>query len=237
MGLLRTVGVLGLLFAGYLGIWRLASLFPTARARIAALVVYAAVPLPSQLLSSGRWGALACYATVPWVVHLLRRSAGIESFDNTRADVGRTDLNRADGWLRCRPVPLADAVPTRTADGCGVRLRTVVRSRGRSARRRPGVTTLWPAGSWRVGCDLTRSLSPLGGRLVANLPWSRRCSGGRVDVIAGVPSPVACLRPVRRSALGVSRLARFGLGKPVRVPALALFCPCWWPPSSPAAGD
>ena len=29
---------------GYLGIWRLAGLFPTARSRIAALVVYAAVP-------------------------------------------------------------------------------------------------------------------------------------------------------------------------------------------------
>ena len=84
MGLLHTLGVLGLLVVGYLGIWRLAGLFPTARARIAALVVYAAVPLPSQLLSSGRWGALACYATAPWVVHLLRRSAGIESFDTPR---------------------------------------------------------------------------------------------------------------------------------------------------------
>ena len=35
MGLLQTVGVLGLLVAGYLGIWRLAGLFPTARSRIA----------------------------------------------------------------------------------------------------------------------------------------------------------------------------------------------------------
>ena len=87
MGLLHTVGVLGLLVVGYLGIWRLAGLFPTARARIAALVVYAAVPLPSQLLSSGRWGALACYAAAPWVVHLLRRSAGIESFDRIESVV------------------------------------------------------------------------------------------------------------------------------------------------------
>ena len=100
MGLLHTVGILGLLVIGYLGIWRLAGLFPTARARIAALVVYAAVPLPSQLLSSGRWGALACYATAPWVVHLLRRSAGIESFD--RVDVTRADSNRADGYT---PIP------------------------------------------------------------------------------------------------------------------------------------
>src|SRR6185503_20563813 len=57
--------------------------------------VYAAVPLPSQLLSSGRWAALACYATVPWIVHLLPRSAGIESFD--RVDLLRSDSTRADG--------------------------------------------------------------------------------------------------------------------------------------------
>jgi hypothetical protein len=75
MGLLHTVGILGLVVVGYMGIWRLASLFPTARARIAALVVYAAVPLPSQC---------RCRAVVspwplrgdPWVIHLLRRRQG-----------------------------------------------------------------------------------------------------------------------------------------------------------------
>ena len=79
MAALQTVCVIGLLFAGYLGMWRLGSLFPTARARVAALVVYAAVPLPGELLATGRWGALTCYAATPWAVHLLRRLAGIES--------------------------------------------------------------------------------------------------------------------------------------------------------------
>ncbi|CAB4364172.1 MAG: glycosyltransferase [Actinobacteria bacterium] len=79
MGLLQTVCVVGLLFGGYLGIWRLASLYPTARARIAALAVYAALPLPAQLLSGGHWSALACYAAAPWGLHLLRRIAGIET--------------------------------------------------------------------------------------------------------------------------------------------------------------
>ena len=55
MALLHTLCVIGLLVVGYLGMWRLASLFPTARARIAALVVYAAVPLPGELLATGRW--------------------------------------------------------------------------------------------------------------------------------------------------------------------------------------
>ena len=48
MGLLHTAAVLGLLLAGWLGAWRLATLFPTVRARIMVLVAYAAVPLPSQ---------------------------------------------------------------------------------------------------------------------------------------------------------------------------------------------
>jgi len=79
MGLLHTISVVGLLFAGYLGMWRLASLFPTARARVAALVVYAAVPLSAHMLADGRWAALACYAAMPWAVHHLRRLAGIET--------------------------------------------------------------------------------------------------------------------------------------------------------------
>ena len=79
MGLLHTVAVVGLLFVGYLGMWRLATLFPTARARVAAMVVYAAVPLPAQLLANGRWAALACYGATPWALHHLRRIAGIET--------------------------------------------------------------------------------------------------------------------------------------------------------------
>ncbi|MBI4883216.1 MAG: glycosyltransferase family 2 protein [Actinobacteria bacterium] len=79
MAALQTLSVIGLLLVGYLGIWRLASIFPTARARVAALAVYAAVPLPAEMLATGRWSALACYAATPWTVHLLRRLAGIET--------------------------------------------------------------------------------------------------------------------------------------------------------------
>ena len=68
MGLWHTVAVIGLLVVGYLGVWRLATLFPMPRARIAALAVYALVPLSSELLSAGRWSALACYAATPWCV-------------------------------------------------------------------------------------------------------------------------------------------------------------------------
>ncbi|MEY2401756.1 MAG: hypothetical protein QOJ08_1867 [Ilumatobacteraceae bacterium] len=227
MGLLHTVGVLGLLLLGYLGIWRLASLFPTARARIAALVVYAAVPLPSQLLSSGRWGALACYATVPWVIHLLRRSAGIESFDSNRID-----STRADGYARIAPrnrlrtlcqLALLTAVTFAFVPSFAllvVALGVVL-----------AITTLIAGGSWRsavIMVSIAAAASLLA--FLANLPWSSSLFGRNGwDLIAGVPSPVADGLPagsVGSRALGVTRLARFGLGTgQFGILAIALYVP------------
>jgi GT2 family glycosyltransferase len=227
MGLLHTVGVLGLLLVGYLGIWRLASLFPTARARIAALVVYAAVPLPSQLLSSGRWGALACYATVPWVVHLLRRSAGIESFDSTRAD-----SDRADGYV---PIPAR----SRLRMVCQLALLTAI-----TFAFVPSfallvvalgivlaVSSLIAGGSWRsafIMVSIAVAASLLG--FLANLPWASSLFGRNGwDLIAGVPSPVADGLPAGSlgiRGLGVTRLARFGLGNgQFGILAIALYLP------------
>ena len=143
MGLLHTIGVLGLVLVGYLGIWRLAGLFPTARARIAALVVYAAVPLPSQLLSIGRWGALACYAACPWVIHLLRRSAGLETFDRRRT--ARPGRQHTRGG---RPGPVAHVVPAGIADGGRLRLCAFVRLPRSGDRRRPG--TRYGGRRWAV---------------------------------------------------------------------------------------
>ena len=216
MGLLHTVGVLGLLLIGYLGIWRLAGLFPTARARIAALVVYAAVPLPSQLLSSGRWGALACYATAPWVVHLLRRSAGIESFD--RVDISTADSNQADGYT---PMPAR----ARLRLLCQLALLTAVTFAFVPSFALLVVaigvvlalSSLLAGGSWRsalVMVSVAVAASVLA--FLANLPWASSLFGRHGwDLIAGVPVPVADGSPagsIGGRALGVTRLARFGLG-------------------------
>jgi GT2 family glycosyltransferase len=225
MGLLHTVGVLGLLLVGYLGIWRLATLFPTARARIAALVVYAAVPLPSQLLSSGRWGALACYATAPWVVHLLRRSAGIESFD-------ASDSTRADGYTRI-------ASRTRLRMLCQLALLTAVTFAFVPSFAFVVVaigvvlafTTLLAGGSWRPALMLIAiSVAAAALAFVANLPWASSLFGRNGwDVIAGVRPPVADGLPagsVGSRALGVTRLARFGLGNgQFGILAIALYLP------------
>ncbi|HEY0521683.1 MAG TPA: glycosyltransferase, partial [Ilumatobacteraceae bacterium] len=237
MGLLHTLGVLGLLLVGYLGIWRLATLFPTARARIAALIVYAAVPLPSQLLSSGRWAALACYATVPWVVHLLRRSAGIESFDSARADlakadIARVDTTRADGYssipmrgrlrMLCQ-LALLTAVTFAFVPSfvfLVVALAVVL-----------AITTLIAGGAWRSAVfmvSIACAASVLA--FLANLPWASSLFGRHGwDLIAGVPAPVADGRAagsIGGQALGVARLARFGLGNgQFGVLAIALYVP------------
>jgi GT2 family glycosyltransferase len=232
MGLLHTVGVLGLLLVGYLGIWRLASLFPTARARIAALIVYAAVPLPSQLLSSGRWGALACYATVPWVVHLLRRSAGIESFDNNPSDRSPVDTSRADAYVAVPPrsrlrmlsqLALLTAVTFAFVPSFAllvVALGVVL-----------AVAGLLAGGSWRSSL-ITLSVAVVASLLgfLANLPWASSLFGRHGwDLIAGVPSPVADGSPagsIGSQALGVTRLARFGLGNgQFGILAIALYVP------------
>ena len=54
MALLNVVLVVGAYLLGALGAWRLAAVFPTPRARITVLLVYAALPLPSALLSADR---------------------------------------------------------------------------------------------------------------------------------------------------------------------------------------
>ena len=78
-GLLHTLAVLGTMLLGYLGAWRLGTIFEAARARVVLLVVYAALPLSVQLASAGKWTGLVCYALAPWVVHLVRRVAGVDT--------------------------------------------------------------------------------------------------------------------------------------------------------------
>ncbi|MBA3604878.1 MAG: glycosyltransferase family 2 protein, partial [Acidimicrobiia bacterium] len=81
MGLGLTVLVVGLVVIGVVGAWRLATVFPSNRARLTALVVYASVPLIPGVISTGRLSALVAYATVPWFVHLLRGAVGIGTAD------------------------------------------------------------------------------------------------------------------------------------------------------------
>lgn len=92
MGMLHTLFILGLIVVGAAGMWRLASVFPSTRAHVAALVVYAASPLVSGAMSSGRLTVLIVYAVAPWYIHLVRRAAGVDT-----ADPRTAELDVADG--------------------------------------------------------------------------------------------------------------------------------------------
>lgn len=103
MGLLHTLLVALLPLAGWLGVWRFASVLGTRAARIASTAAYAAVPLPYAAISSGRWGALLMYATLPWMVHLLRMLVGHADLDEELSEelmaVAPTALWRK--WFAC----------------------------------------------------------------------------------------------------------------------------------------
>jgi GT2 family glycosyltransferase len=220
MGLLHTIAVLGLLLAGYLGAWRLATIFPTVRARITVLVVYAAVPLPSQLLSAGRWSALVCYAAAPWVVHLLRRLAGLDTrwIDSepeleTVREVPRRKLVRIFAQLSLISIVAFAFAPAYSVMlvGVGVVL---------------ALATLVCGGSWRSAAIIAGgSVAALLVALVINLPWSASFTGSAGwTAIVGVP-------PTTARSLGISQLARMNVGSvPFGILALALYLPVFAAP-------
>ena len=71
VGLVRTLWVLGPIFVGLAGAWRLLSVTGSRRAQIGTLVGYVAVPLPWAAVGSGSWSALGMYAAAPWVLRAL----------------------------------------------------------------------------------------------------------------------------------------------------------------------
>ena len=169
MSLLLTASILGLYLLGALGAWRLATVFPANRARIAGMVIYVATPLVPGLLSQGDWSALAWFAALPWMLHLLRRAAGIET-----ADPAAADLDLTDGviWVgvRARLRALAFLSLVLAATAAFVPVVVVLWT---AVGLLIAVSTLIAGGSWRVALWLAGStiVSTVVG-LVLNLPWA-----------------------------------------------------------------
>jgi GT2 family glycosyltransferase len=94
MGLLRTVLIVGALPLGAVGIWRLARPLGSRRARIAALVVYACLPLGINALARGRWDGLVLYGFMPWILNQLARASGVAPFGAGAGDAGPGVIDR-----------------------------------------------------------------------------------------------------------------------------------------------
>ncbi len=146
MALLQTLLVVGLVLVGAGGMWKLATVFPSTRARVGALIVYAATPLVGGAMAGGRLTVLIVYASLPWMVHLLRRAVGIETADPAAADADLTDsVIHLETLERVRRVVVLGLVVALAAAFAPV----VVVVAAASAVLL-GLATLLALGSWRV---------------------------------------------------------------------------------------
>jgi GT2 family glycosyltransferase len=80
MALLHRLLFLAMLPTGAIGAWRLARDTGSARARVVALVMYVAIPLPYNAIAGGHWGGLLLWAGAPWLLRALARAAGAAPF-------------------------------------------------------------------------------------------------------------------------------------------------------------
>jgi GT2 family glycosyltransferase len=211
-GLGLTVIVVGLVLIGVVGAWRLANVFPTNRARVTALVVYAAVPLIPGVISTGRLTALVAYAAVPWFVHLLRTAVGIGT-----ADPASTGDELVDGIFELstrerirRTVVLA--IVTAIAVGMAPAVLPVVALVAVLLGLGTLIAAGWRSAAWMTGLGL----AACAGAFVLNLPWSLTWSWDDVvsPTLAGAPG--RGLVDVASMAIGQGRL---------EVLALALYLP------------
>lgn len=202
MGLLQTVAVLGPLVVGAWGAWRAASVFPSVRSRVSTTVVYVAVPLVAQLLASGQWSALLTYATVPWVVHHLRRISGLELARRVDAADAPTERQRV---LDSRSLVRVGAQLTLVLSVAAA-LAPVTLVMALAVGVVLAVATLAGGGAARTALAmLVATVLATVGAFVANLPWSTTLlSAEGWTAVVGVPDDT------RR--LGLEALARMQVG-------------------------
>lgn len=87
---LETLMIVGSLFVGFFGMWRLCGAFYNTRARLVGATIYVALPLSYDAIARGRFSALLTVAALPWVFDLLRRVGGLQP--NERTDSSTNSL-------------------------------------------------------------------------------------------------------------------------------------------------
>lgn len=198
LGLLHTLAVIAPVIVGAVGMWRLSRALATVRARLVSAAVYAAAALPVQLLSVGRWGALAVFAGLPFVIDAARRAVGLEP-----------SLADARGEQRFVPTParrrqlLAGGVLAVAVIGAFEPSAVVlVAAIGVVLAAATAVT-----GAWSTALRLAAAVTGLAiGGWVLGLPWSLEIfRAGGWDAATGP-------RPVGDRPFGVLELLSFEIG-------------------------
>ncbi len=203
MGLFHTVAVLCWLPIGYYGAWRAMSIFPSSRARIVGLVVFAAVPLPYNALAAGRLGVVAAYGAMPWVVHLLRLIARVEPALTARADSDVADAfavrDRRELVRNIAQLVLITAVVTAFAPSFA----GIVAVVGVAL----AIATLLALSSWRAAAAFASGGLVAGAlAIVVNQPWFASLFGANGwDGFVGTPHAASARR-------NVTDVLRFAIG-------------------------
>ncbi|MEY4025717.1 MAG: hypothetical protein RL438_1230, partial [Actinomycetota bacterium] len=84
-GALQTALIIGSVFVGAFGMWKVPAGFFSLRARAIGMAMYVAVPLPYVALSKGRLSDLLVYAALPWVLRLfVRAESGLRGAKQTQ---------------------------------------------------------------------------------------------------------------------------------------------------------
>ena len=224
MGMLQILFVLGLILVGVAGVWKLATVFPSTRAQVGALLVYAATPLVSGAMSSGRLTVLVVYAIVPWAVHLLRRAAGISTADPQRADVdvvdGLVELGPMERARRTVLVGMAVALAAAFAPIALplVFLVAVVLAVGTILARGSWVTAMW---FFVTGAAATVVAALL------NLPWISSWSWEGLVGAAPIGEAGLGLLSVASFEIGVTDFAALSLALYIPVFAALLLARAW----------
>ena len=84
-GALQTALIIGSVFVGAFGMWKVPAGYFSLRARAIGMAMYVAVPLPYVALSKGRLSDLLVYAALPWVLRLfVRAESGLRGAKQTQ---------------------------------------------------------------------------------------------------------------------------------------------------------
>lgn len=86
--------VFGPLLVGPLGIYMEAKPFGSYRGRLAASVLYAAMPLPYNAVAQGHFGGLIAYAVAPWVIGQVGRLSGAAPYGDGGSGAGGRSWGR-----------------------------------------------------------------------------------------------------------------------------------------------
>lgn len=151
--------VIAALPIGAIGMWRLAGIFESLRARTFGALAYVALPVAASTIAAGRTEALVVWTLLPWVVDFARRWSGTDDADIAALGARRTQLVGS--------IALVGAVGILLAPSFVVVLALVA----------VGSLVSWPivgGAIRRAGYQAASFVVVVAAGLVMHFPWSRR---------------------------------------------------------------